>query len=292
MDPGRLIAARIRCDDIPIEQRERLVETGNAVEVRRQSVGPTAVAVANKGIDQRNPDLVCVPDAILVIVNESASVDIRLPLLGANLPHLEVGNAAGAGGRGRRGDAAHVGRRREAINDLVIPLVAEGQSPVAAGNAGKLEVPVGVALGEHEVFRVRVSQAHPALRPSEGIARAAGVESLVRCPAQALDIHLPFNDVGARADSTEGAGTDRIVAVIDDLRIDKANAHVVAGRSVLLEVAGLPNADERIVGMLSIQSVGLEPFFPARNPVSPRVGLDAEFVRHEIGNHRLACQRR
>src|SRR6202043_3163868 len=95
VNPRCLIAARIRCDNIPIEQRERLVETGNAVEVRCQSVGPTAVAVVNKGIDQRNPDLAGVPDAILVIVNESASVDIRLPLLGANLPHVKGGKAAG-----------------------------------------------------------------------------------------------------------------------------------------------------------------------------------------------------
>src|SRR6516165_2365532 len=118
---------------------------------------------------------------------------------------------------------------------------------------------VAGATGTQPTFLgVRVTQAHPALGPSEVIARAAGVESLVRCPAQALHIHLPVDGVAAWTDSTKGAGTDRIVAVIDDLRIGKANAHVVAGRPVLLEVARLPNADERIVGVLAIQSVGLD----------------------------------
>ena len=43
----------------------------------------------------------------------------------------------------------------------------------------------------------------------ERIAGAAGVEPLVGRPAQALDIHLPLDGVGAGADGAVGAGCRR-----------------------------------------------------------------------------------
>src|SRR5262249_28000261 len=161
--------------------------------------------------------------------------------------------------------------RGETVNDLVIPLVTNCQSPLSAGNACELEVPIGIALGEHEILGVRVAEADPALSPRQRIAGAAGVESLVRRPAETLDIHLPLDGVGAGAGGAVGAGADGGLAVIDDLRVGKADAHVVSARPELLEVARLANADEGIVGVLAIQRVGLEPFFAARNPVGPRV---------------------
>ena len=44
--------------------------------------------------------------------------------------------------------------------------------------------------------------------------------------------------------------------------------------------------------MLPVQGVGLDPLFTARNPVRPGVGLDAEFLRHQVGNDRLPGQGR
>src|SRR4029077_3606774 len=117
-----------------------------------------------------------------------------------------------------------------------------------------------------------------ALGPRQGLAVAAGVESLVRRPAQALDIHLPLDDVAAGADGAVRAAADGFVAVIDDFRVRKANAHVIPARPELLEVARLAEADESIVRVLAIQRVGLEPFFATRNAVGRRVGLDAELV--------------
>src|SRR3974390_676508 len=74
----RLVPARIRFHPIPAEQPEGFVEVGTAVEVRRQSVGVVSIAVANPRIDERNSDLAGFPDAILVVVNVGAGVEIRL----------------------------------------------------------------------------------------------------------------------------------------------------------------------------------------------------------------------
>jgi hypothetical protein len=173
-------------------------------------------------------------------------------------------------------------------------LVADGQSPVSAGNIGELEVSISVALGEHEVLAIGVSEADPALGPGEGIAGAAGIESLVRSPAQALDIHLPIDCVGARTDRTgaAGASTNVLSPGVDDRGIGKSDGHVISGRPVLLEVARLADADEGLVGMLAIQRVGLDPLFTACDTVRARVGLDAEFIGHQVGNDRLASQGR
>ena len=67
---------------------------------------------------------------------------------------------------------------------------------------------------------------------------------------------------------------------------------MVSARPQFLEVARFADAEEGIVGVLSVQRVGLQPFFAARNPVGPRVGLHAELVRHQIGNDCLPGQRR
>ena len=49
----------------------------------------------------------------------------------------------------------------------------------------KVKVPSSVALGEREVFAVRISQAYVALGESEAIVRTAAVESLIRRAAHA-----------------------------------------------------------------------------------------------------------
>src|SRR3974390_1508395 len=113
------------------------------------------------------------------------------------------GLAARAGARvygavGGVAEPSHVRRRRQTVNDLVVPLVTDGHSPGTAGNIAEAEVPLGVALGEHEVFAIGITEADPALGPGEGIAGTAGIESLIRNPAQALDVHLSVDVVGAR----------------------------------------------------------------------------------------------
>ena len=252
------------------------------------------IPVVNPHIDERNPDLAWIPDSILVVVDEGAGVEIRLPLLNPDIAHVQGGESAGARGGGRRGHAPHISRRRQTINDLIIPLVADGESPVPARNIAEPEVPVGVALGEHEVLAIGITQTDPALGPGQGITGTAGIEPLVRGAAQALDVDLSVNGVGARADRTGSAraGANIIVPRIDDRRVGKTDGYVISGRAVLLEVARFADADEGIVRVLAIQRVGLNPLFTARNPVCPGVGLDAEFLRHEVGNDRLARQGR
>ena len=105
---------------------------------------------------------------------------------------------------------------------------------------------------------------------------------------------MSVDGVGAGADRAGAAatGANIIVAGVDERRVGKTDGHVISGRTILLEVAGLADADEGIVGMLPIECVGLEPFFATRNPVRTGVGLDAEFVRHQVGNDCLAGERR
>ena len=76
-------------------------------------------------------------------------------------------------------------RSRKAVDDQIVPLVEDRDSPVAVGKTGKAEGPVGVALGEREIFLVRIAQAHVALGETGGIVRTAAIEPLIRRTAQA-----------------------------------------------------------------------------------------------------------
>ena len=60
-------------------------------------------------------------------------------------------------------------------------------------------------------------------------------------------------------------------AIIDDLRVREADGDVVSRRTELLEVARLADTHERIVRLLAVQSVGLQPLFAACNPVGAGV---------------------
>ncbi len=75
-------------------------------------------------------------------------------------------------------------------------------------------------------------------------------------------------------------------------RVGKADGDVVSGWSKLLEEAGLTDSEERIVRLLAVQSVGLEPLFAACNSVSRGRGHHAVTSGHQVGNHGLASQRR
>ena len=70
-----------------------------------------------------------VTDAVLVVVNESPGIDIRLPLLDAEyLPY-----------RWSLSDR-QVGGRRKAVDDLIVPLVEDGDSPIPTGKTREGEV--------------------------------------------------------------------------------------------------------------------------------------------------------
>ena len=128
--------------------------------------------------------------------------------------------------------------------------------------------------------------------------RTAAVEPLIGRAAQTLAGDFAGDRViagvrraGWRAVRV-GAVADVGLARIDDRRIRETNADVVRRRPELLEVAGLADSGEYVVRLLAVQSVGLEPLFASGNAVSRRGGDDAPASRHQVGNDRLAGERR
>ena len=91
-------------------------------------------------------------------------------------------------------------------------------------------------------------------------------------------------------DARIGTCADSCQATVDDLRIGEADRNVVAGRTVLLEVAGFTDAHERIVGLLPVQGVGLQPLFTSGDAVCRWVGHNAVSSLHHVGNEGLANQ--
>jgi hypothetical protein len=96
--------------------------------------------------------------------------------------------------------------------------------------------------------------------------------------------------VGA-GDVKVGAVADAGFAAIDDLGVRKADGYVVSRRSKLLEEARLADPQERIVGLLAIKRIGLEPLFASTDPVGPWRRHHAVSSRHQVGNDCLPCQR-
>ena len=68
----------------------------------------------------------------------------------------------------------------------------------------------------------------------------------------------------------------------------KPMVDVVAGGTEFLEVSRLADAQERVVRLLAVEGVGLQPVLTAGDAVGARNSLDAEPARHEVGDHRLA----
>ncbi len=122
MCPRSLVTSRIGFNRIPTEQRELLIEVGNAGEVRAEVVGQAAVPQPDRGINEGNSRLAGLVDAILVVVNEGPGIDVGLPLRGRDVPQV-------------RGSAGQPDGRRKAVHKLVIPLVEGGNSPIAIGKA-------------------------------------------------------------------------------------------------------------------------------------------------------------
>src|SRR5258707_2734184 len=87
---------------------------------------------------------------------------------------------------------------------LPISLVKYGNSPCAIGETGKAEGTVRVALGECEVFTVRIANAYVALREGEARIVAAAVESLIRRSAHTLGRYRARNRIVAIIGTGQG----------------------------------------------------------------------------------------
>ena len=184
-------------------------------------------------------------------------------------------------------------RRRDAVNNLVIPLVKDSDLPVAIGNARELERAIFGAPGEIEFGSVRTSQAHIALGIAEGIARAAAIKSLVRRPAHVYAGDLSFKDAGTRAVGVGGlVCADSGLAPSDNRGFGKTDSNVISGRAKLLEVARFADLYERVVSLPPVQGVGLEPLFPSCDAIGSRRSYNAVPPRRQVGHDSLACQRR
>src|SRR5205823_2796646 len=102
---------------------------------------------------------------------------------------------------------------------------------------------------------VRISKAHEALREGEAIVRAAAIKSLIRRAAHALGRDGARQSIGAvrAGDGRVNARANARLAGIDDLRVGKADGHMVSRRPILLEEARLADPEERIVRLLAVQ---------------------------------------
>ena len=223
------------------------------LEIGVVEVGVAAVAEAIVGRDQRQPFFTRIPNAVAVRVKEGGGVDVGLPLVGGEVTQIH-GRAAG-----------QPDRRGEAIHQHVVPLVKDGDSPIAVGQTCEGKASIGIALGEREVLAVRITKAHVALGEPEAGVVAAAVEPFIRRPAHALGRDRADDGIGAvgarQARVRVAATADRLFAGVDDRRIGEADRHVVRSRPILLEEARLTNAEERVVGLLTVKRIGLKPLF-------------------------------
>ena len=185
--------------------------------------------------------------------------------------------------------AAHADGCRNPIHDLVVPLVEDGNSPIASGDVCQSEDPVCIALCERDVSAVRAAQAGVALGVTKLVARTRAVQPLIRRPAHACAGDVACHGLVARWRAR--AGTKYGALVIDKLRIGKADGNVVSRRSELLEVFRLVDLEESLMVLAAIQSVGLQPLLTARDPVSRRRGYDAVSSGRHAHHDRLSSER-
>ena len=93
--PGVLVAIRVRFHNVPVEDREDLVEACKTLEVGTVQVGDTAVAVPHVGRHKRQSEFAILADAIGGTAGGSvANVDARprgevvLPAVNTNFSHV------------------------------------------------------------------------------------------------------------------------------------------------------------------------------------------------------------
>src|SRR5581483_10020902 len=98
-------------------------------------------------------------------------------------------------------------------------------------------------------------------------------EALIRRTAQAgaVDLALDFPVAAQLATTRSGiahASAGSVgTPVVDDPGIGEADGDVIAGRAEFLEVARLADPHERIVRLLAVQRVGLNPLLAERDAI-------------------------
>ena len=289
--PCRLEARGGGFDHQPVHEREHFVEARVPVQIRVVEEADAAVAIADVGVDQREAGLLTLRDAVAIRVDERAGIDVRPPLRG--------GEQLGCG------VAVDPDRLHEAVDDELVPLVEDGELPVALGNIRKGDLSVRIALAEGEVRGIRSAQGQVALREAVGSvgrrirrSSAAAVDALVgrAAHARARDLHVEGGVAGEAAPRRRrvaDARTRAVVApIVDDLRVGEADGDVVAARTEFLEVGWLVGLDERLVRLGAVQGVGLQPLLAAGDAVGRGRGHDFVQARIEVGDDRLAGERR
>ena len=124
-------------------------------------------------------------------------------------------------------------RSRKSVHQQIVPLIEDSDSPIARRQAREREGAVVVALGEREVFAVRIAKAHIALGPVVGVVRSTAVEPLIRRAAQPLAGDFARNRVvaGVRHAGLRAVGVCAAANVgqagIDDRRVGETDAHMV-----------------------------------------------------------------
>ncbi len=275
MHAGLLVARRIRLDHVPVEQWEHFVEWRVAVQIRVVEVGHAAIPEAHVGRHQRQAGITVARHTVSHQIDEGARIQVRVPLQHGNVADIH------------RRAAFERHRPRQPVDDLVVPLVEHRDPEGAVRQAGEAEGAVRVALGEGDVIPVGIAHAHVALREPERLPRTAAVQVFVGRAAVVQIRDAALDSVG-----TGDAIAHKRQAVVDDLRIGKADRHVESGRPELLEVGRAADLDERVMRFLAIQRVGLQPFLAARDAVGGRRRHHAVAARHQVGNDRLPHQRR
>src|SRR6185312_4656582 len=283
---GVLVARSVGLEHVPVEQREDLVEARIALEVGVVEVRVAAVAESVVGDDQRQARLAVITHAVFVAIEERRGGEIRVPLLlGETTTAAVLVKVPTRPVQGYRGG--------QAVDDLVVPLIEYRDAPVAVRNAVQHEVAIGVALCKCKVLAVRVPEARVALSEAQRRVVLAAVKTLIGRAALTLHGHGALHRVLAVIGVGRlGSCALRCEPRVDDRRIGKADHDVEARRTELLEVRRTADFDERVVGLLSIQSVGLQPFLAAPDAVRARRGLDSVAPRHEVRDHRLSRERR
>src|SRR5262249_41379588 len=147
------------------------------------------------GCNQGQSRLRIVRHAGAIGIDEGARVQVGLPLVDADFTHVTHGAggvaavAAGRTGRGRARcagsrrwhtrrarQATHPNALRDAVDDLVVPLVECRELPVTRGDVLEIEAAVGIALREGDFGAIRVAQADVALCERERVTAAARIQ--------------------------------------------------------------------------------------------------------------------
>ena len=187
--------ACIGFDHIPAEQREYFIEAGIAVQVGVVEIGEAAVAEPDVGRHQRQSRLYRPADAVAVLVEERAGVDVRLPLVHGNLDaKLHRWRAA----------QSTTDRRGKAVHQHVVPLVKHVMLPIAVREARKSEAAVGIALGEREVFAVRIAEADVALGEPKCVVAAAVQPLDPACGSCAPSVTMPVTVLRSSCPASSG----------------------------------------------------------------------------------------